>query len=169
MKLLFKRKQTLGKFGRTNFNLWGKIELDELEASAVRKYDFGDAILIEAEQVTLMRNAAIVGFLAFLAAYFVLWLIGLNYIFVAIVLGGAGGYFFYHQMRETIYVKDLMHGRYFTCRSVIALAHEEDRLQNAVAVLRQVIETAKHWDGTETLEVPVMDKDEARRFVARLL
>jgi hypothetical protein len=32
-------------------------------------------------------------------------MIGLTSVFVAIVLGGAGAYFYYHQKRETIFVK----------------------------------------------------------------
>jgi hypothetical protein len=49
MKLLFKREQARGKTGRALFNLWGKIELDELEAAAVKNYRFDSAILIEVE------------------------------------------------------------------------------------------------------------------------
>jgi hypothetical protein len=142
MKLLFKREQATGKTGRALFNLWGKIELDELEAAAVKKYRFDSAILIEVEQPKLIRNSAIVGFLAFV-----------------------GAYFHYHQKRETIFVKDLIHGRYFTCDSVIELARKEAWLQTIVAFLRQVMESAKHWDGTETHDVPVMDKDEAKQII----
>jgi len=167
MKLLFKREQATGKTGRALFNLWGKIELDELEAAAVKKYRFDSAILIEVEQPKLIRNSAIVGFLAFIGAYLILAMIGLSSVFVAIVLGGAGAYFYYHQKRETIFVKDLIHGRYFTCDSVIELARKEAWLQTIVAFLRQVMESAKHWDGTETHDVPVMDKDEAKQIIVQ--
>ena len=125
-------------------------------------------ILIEVEQLTLLRNAAIIGVAAFIAAYTLLWLIGLNYTFLAIVLGGGGGYFYFHQMRETIFVKDIMHGRYFTCRSVIELAQKEAELERIVKILRQVMEAAKHWDGTETIEVPVLDKDAAKQLIVQL-
>ena len=50
MNLLFKREQASGKTGRALFNLWSKIELDELEVAAVRNYSFDRAILIEVEQ-----------------------------------------------------------------------------------------------------------------------
>ena len=106
-----------------------------------------------------------VGFAAFIGFYVLLWMIGLGSLFVTIVLGGAGAYFYYHQKRETIFVKDLMHGRFFTCDSVIELARKEAWLQTIVAFLRQVMESAKHWDGTETHDVPVMDKDEAKQLI----
>jgi hypothetical protein len=102
MKLLLKRDQAQSWTGRALFKLWGKIELDDLEHATVKKYRFDEKILIEVEQLTLMRNAAIVGVLAFIVAYAVLWLVGLNYTFLAIVLGAGGGYFYFHQMRETI-------------------------------------------------------------------
>lgn len=168
MKLLLKRDQAQSWAGTALFKLWGKIEFDELEDATIRKYRFDEKILIEVEQITLMRNAAIVGVLAFVVAYAVLWLVGLNYIFLAIVLGAGGGYFYFHQMRETIFVKDIMHGRYFTCRSVIELAQKEAELERIVKILRQVMEAAKHWDGTETIEVPVLDKDSAKQLIVQL-
>lgn len=168
MKLLLKRDQAQSWTGRALFKLWAKIELDELEQATIKKYRFDEKILIEVEQLTLMRNAAIVGVLALIVAYALLWLIGLNYAFLAIVLGAAGGYFYFHQMRETIFVRDLMHGRYFTCKSVIDLAKTELRLENVVKTLRQVMEAAKHWDGTEAIEVPVLDKDAAKELIQRL-
>ena len=74
MKLLFRREQTTGKTGKALFNLWGKIELDELEEAAVKKYRFDTAILIEVEQPKLLRNSAMVGFAAFVGAYVLLWM-----------------------------------------------------------------------------------------------
>ena len=57
MKLLFKRNQTAGQVGKVKFQLWGKVELDEEETEIVRRYKFDNAILIEAIQPTLIRNA----------------------------------------------------------------------------------------------------------------
>lgn len=168
MKLLFKREQATGKFGQALFKLWGKIDLDDLEAEAVRKYSFDNKILIEVEQTTLIRSAAIMGFLALVAVYAILWILGLASALIALVAGVAAGYFYFHQKRETIFVKDLMHGRYFTCRSVIELAQKEAKLDELVTVLRQVMETAKHWDGTESVDVPVLDKDAAKQLVIQL-
>jgi hypothetical protein len=167
MKLLFKRDQGTATTGKALFKLWGKIDLDELEAQVVQKYSLDKAILIEVEQPKLIRNSAMIGFGAFVGAYLLLLMMGLNSAFVALVLGAGGGYFYYHQKRETIFVKDLMHGRYFTCDSVIELARKEAWLQTVVAFLRQVMESAKHWDGTETHDVPVLDKDAAKQLIVQ--
>ena len=56
----------------------------------------------------------------------------------------------------------------FTCRSVIELAQKEAELERLVGILRQVMEAAKHWDGTETVEVPVLDKDAAKQLIVQL-
>lgn len=115
----------------------------------------------------MIRNAAIVAFGGFVLAYLLLLMIGLGSLFVAILLGAGGGYYYFHQKRETIFVKDLIHGRYFTCDSVIDLARKEAWLETIVAFLRQVMESAKHWDGTQTLDVPVLGKDEAKQLIIR--
>lgn len=58
MDLLFKREQTQGIFGRVQFKLWGKVELNEEEEALVGRYRFHDAILIMAFQPELLRNTA---------------------------------------------------------------------------------------------------------------
>ncbi len=80
----------------------------------------------------------------------------------AVVVGGGAGYFYFHQKRETIFVKDLMHGRYFTCDSIIELARKEAWLGVVTSFLRQVMESAKQWDGAETLDIEALPKDEAK-------
>lgn len=60
-----------------------------------------------------------------------------------------------------------MHGRYFSCGSVVELARKEAWLETATAFLRQVMESAKHWDGTERRPVEVLPKDEAKRIILR--
>ncbi|MEQ9180241.1 MAG: hypothetical protein RIF44_16235 [Nitratireductor sp.] len=144
MDLLFKREQTPGKLGRVSFKLWGKIELNEDEQAIVKRYRFDDAVLIEAIQPTLIRNTLL----------------------VALAAGGVG-YWYFNEKRETIFVKDLLHGRHFTCPSVIELARKEAWLSHVVAFLRQVMESAKHWDGTQRHEVEPLPKDEARQVIIR--
>jgi hypothetical protein len=164
MKLLFKRSQTAGKVGKVKFQLWGKVELDEDETEIVKRYKFDDTILTESIQPTLLRNTALIG----AGVWFVLFAItlpmfgGAGGFIVALLGGGGAGYYYFHQKRETIYVKDLIHGRYFSCDSIIDLAREEARLGVLTALLRQVMESAKHWDGTETLDIPALPKDEAK-------
>jgi hypothetical protein len=164
MKLLFKREQTTGKIGRVQFKLWGKLELDQDEQAMIKRYRFDEAILIEALQPTLIRNTILLGLGAFALAF------GFFGTFantsIAFLLGaGAGGgvgYWWFNEKRETIYVRDLLHGRYFSCPSIIELARKEAWLGVVTSFLRQVMESAKHWDGTETQDIPALPKAEAK-------
>lgn len=161
MNLLFKRNQTDGGIGKVKFKLWAKSEFDENEEHIVKRYRFDAARLIDVDQPLLMRNAIIIGLIAAAVVFLVasrFWFGGA----LAIAAGIAAGYFFYDRNRETVLVRDLMHGRYFTCDSVVDLARKEAWLSSVAAVLRQVMETAKHWDGTETIPIEALSKEEAK-------
>jgi hypothetical protein len=164
MKLLLKRDQTPGTVGKVKFRLWGKVELDEDETEIVKRYAFDNAILIEAIQPTLIRNAALIGLGVWIILFGILMpgMGGTGGFIVALLGGGGAGYFYFHQKRETIFVKDLIHGRYFSCDSIIELARKEAWLGVVTSFLRQVMESAKHWDGTETLDIAALPKDEAK-------
>lgn len=164
MKLLFKRDQTAGQVGKVKFQLWGKVELDDDETEIIKRYNFDNAILIDAVQPTLIRNAMLIAAGVFVALFglLVTGMSGGVAFFVALLGGGGAGYLYFHQKRETIFVKDLIHGRYFTCASIVELARKEAWLGVVTSFLRQVMESAKHWDGTETLDVEALPKDEAK-------
>lgn len=173
MDLLFKREQARPGMGRTNFRLWSKIELNGDEQAIVKRYHFDEAILIEAIQPTLIRNSIIVAVLAFftlgiVVGAFVAALVspGLGSI-AAFPVAIASGYWYFHAKRETIFVRDLLHGRHFKCASVIELARKEAWLTAIVGFLRQVMESAKHWDGTERHEVEPLPPEEARQFIIK--
>jgi len=168
MKLLFKRSQTPGRFLAVQFKLWAKIEFEGDEATVVSKYRLSEAVLIAILQEKLIRNSALVGLGVAIGAWIVLSMVGLGWMPLVVLIGAGGGYFYFHQKRETIFVKDLIHGRFFTCGSVIELAQKEEWLKQVVAFLRQVMESAKHWDATETVDVPVLDKEAARLLIARI-
>ncbi len=168
MKLLFKRSQSTGKIVAVQFKLWAKIEFEGDEAAVVAKYRMAEAVLIGILQERLIRNSAFVGLGAAILAFLILSMIGLGFWQLAAILGAGGGYYYYHQKRETIFVKDLVHGRYFTCNSVVELARKEEWIKQVVAFLRQVMESAKYWDTTETVDVPVLDKEAARLLIAKL-
>ena len=165
MDLLFKREQRIVPNG-VNFKLWGKIELDDDEEAIVAKYQFDNAILVFVHQPGLGRTAFLIGALVGVVTLFVLYdLLDVVGIPLGLMLGMCAGYFWYHQHRETIYVKDLLHGRHFTCDSVIDLARKEAWLGTVVSFLRQVMESAKHWDGTERHAVDPLPPDEARQVI----
>ncbi|MEQ8964884.1 MAG: hypothetical protein RID91_03595 [Azospirillaceae bacterium] len=164
MKLLFKREQTTGRVGRVQFRLWGKVELTEEEQEIVKRYRFDQAILIEALQPALIRNSLIIGLIvAVVASALFIGAAGSGPgIALGLLAGGGTGYWWFNEKRETIYVRDLIHGRHFRCTSVIELARKEAWLSTVTAFLRQVMESAKHWDGTETNEIEALPKAEAK-------
>jgi hypothetical protein len=160
MNLLFKRQQSEGN-GKVKFKLWAQTELDEDEQHIVKRYRFDGAKLIDVFQPNLLRNAILVALGVSVVVSFVLsrFALGLP---IGVSAGIAAGYFFYDRKRESVLVRDLIHGRYFACDSVIELARKEAWLSTVVAVLRQVMETAKHWDGTETIPIAALSKEEAK-------
>ena len=72
---------------------------------------------------------------------------------------------YYNELRGNIYVRDLLHGRKFRCFSIVELIRKEDELLALSAYLRQVLESAKHWDGREVLEVPPLTPELAKQLV----
>ena len=170
MDILFKREQTSEGVSRVKFKLWSKIELDEEEQALIQKYKFDDAILIAVDQPDLLRHAALIGILVWLGGTGLF--VAMAGIMLGPLLGIAAGigaaYWWINEKRETIFVKDLIHGRNFKCASVIELAKKEAWLTNVVAALRQVMVSAKHWDGTEQFKIEPLPKDEAKEVILRL-
>ena len=168
MDLLFKREQTSGKIARVAFKLWGKLELDEDEQALVKRYRFDEAVLIGSEQPKLLRNAGIAGLGVMALVYALLSTMIPSFApVIAVLAGGGAAYWYYHSKRETIFVRDLLHGRYFSCDSVVELARKEAWLTTIVSFLRQVMESAKHWEGTERHAIEALPKDEARQVILK--
>jgi hypothetical protein len=166
MNLLYKRGQTDSISGKVTFTLWAQTELDDDEQHIVKRYKFDKAKLVDVFQPLLFRTAVSIGFIVSFALYALLWSMdsSLNAP-ISLVLGAGAAYFFYDRKRESVYVRDLIHGRNFACDSIVDLARKEAWVGTAVAILRQVMETAKHWDGTETVKIEPLTKAEAK-FIA---
>jgi len=172
MDLVFKRSQTTGTMGRVAFKLFGRAEFDDEEREIIKRYRFDEAVLIFAFEPGLMRKAITRGVLVFL----LVWLL-VSYMFfgspfsaaagLALLIAIGFGFWWYHQNRETIFVRDLIHGRYFTCDSVVDLARKEAWLETICAFLRQVMESAKHWDGEVRNPIEALPKDEARQVIIK--
>lgn len=166
MDLLFKREQTSGTFFAVIFRLWGKVELDEEEQALVSRYRLNEAVLIASEQENLIRQAAIAGAgVSAIVGIVFYWLFGFFGVVLGILVGLGFGYYYFHEKRETIRVKDLLHGRYFRCHSIVELARKEAHLTGTVSYLRQIIESAKHWDGTERRQVDPLPPEDAKRAI----
>lgn len=182
MDLLFQRAQTAAAaggglsfpglslgIGAPKFKLWAKIELAPDEQAVVDHYRFDAAVLIDSFQPELLKKTAMIASAAFVVATVFFWSIVSfsGALFWALIAAGAAGYFYYDKKRETIFVRDLMHGRYFSCGSVIDLARKEAWLETVTAFLRQVMESAKHWDGTEAIKIEALPKDIAKQMIIK--
>jgi len=170
MDLLFKREQKIRNFGGILFRLWAKSEFTEDERALLDRYSLDQAKLLVADDTKQLKWAIGIGLLAF---FFVGGWIGSGSgepgagLFAGTIAGIGAGFFYFTQRRETIYVKDLLYGRQFKCKSIADLARKEAWLEDACIVMRQVLETAKNWDGVETNPVPVLAKDEAKEVVIK--
>tara|TARA_B100001057_G_scaffold337646_1_gene338428 strand:+ start:301 stop:825 length:525 start_codon:yes stop_codon:yes gene_type:complete len=134
MELLFKREQTTGSVGRVNFKLWVKLEVTQDEQALIRRYRFDESILIGADDRHLLRGAVRLGAIVFvIAALFLTYLSssGITGLVGGLAAGAGAGYWHMNEKRETIFVKDLLHGRHFTCESVVELAKKEAWLEGA--------------------------------------
>lgn len=170
MELLFKREQTTGKVGWVNFKLWAKLEMTEDEQALINRYRFDESILIGADDQHLMRGAIKFGAIVFVIAALVLTYLsssGAMGVIGGLAAGGGAGYWHINERRETIFVKDLLHGRNFTCDSVVELAKKEAWLGGACEMFRQVMESAKHWDGVERHTIEPLPKEQARELILR--
>lgn len=166
MNLLFRREQTTGTTGRVTFRLWAQTELDDQELAIVNRYKFDKAKVIDIPQPGLLRNAILIGAGAGVVCLFLLAGLGWQLSFVLGVAAGIGaGYLYYDQSRQSVMFRDLMHGRHFACDSVVDLARKEAWLGTVASFLRQVMVSAQHWDGTETVPIEALSKQEAK-FIA---
>lgn len=184
MNVLFKRTQSQGNqlladikaipvisnfTPRPWFRLWAKIELDSEEQAVSNHYHFDKYILLDAFEPDLLRRTAYVFGGVFAAALLVfsamtsfstgLWL--------GFIAAAVAAYLYYEKHRERMQVSDLLAGHYYKCKSIVDLARKEAMIETASQFLRQVMESAKHWDGTETVKVEALSKEEAKRIIIK--
>lgn len=178
MNLLLKRAQKPGtvtlvplQFGRGPlFTLWAKAEFTEEEYELLLKYRFNDALLIAEDWLVILKRSVRTSLILGVAAWWILYMF-LNWATatgLTMVLILALTALYYNELREHIYVRDLVHGRTFRCFSIVELVQKEDYLKVIAAYLRQVLETAKHWDGQEVVPVPTLTPTEAKALVAKI-
>ena len=170
MDLLFRRAQSNAPLGKVSFKLWSKIELDEEEQALVEKYRISSALLIWAHEPELEKKAQWYAAAVLVAAGYLLFSLGANMgmaLFLSSCISATVYYWYKHQYRETLYVYDLIHGKDYACDSVIDLARREAWITTMVGFLRQVVESAKHWDGVERHAIEPLPPDEARQSIIK--
>jgi len=169
MKLLLRRSQRRTRIlSRPVFQLYARFEFEDDEEAIIKRYSFQSAILIERSQPGLLRRSGLVGVIFTAVVVTVLADFGWQVAGTLGVLGGlAAGWLYFDRNRETIFVKDLIHGRFFDCGSIIDLVRKEAWLGIVASFFRQVMESAKHWDGTEAMPIEALSKQEAKYVVIR--
>ena len=168
MQLLFEREQVSGARA-PKFKLKAKIDVDETEKAIIAHYRLDKAMLISKFEPFLMKLTAYAAGGSFLLALLMGYsLAGFGTgVFLGLCAAGGAGLYIWNKYRETIFVSNLLHGRYFECRSIVDLAKKEAYLNSIVVMLRQVMESARHWHGVQAHDVPVLPPDEARQFVVK--
>ncbi len=156
MNLLLRRSQAQGVTGRPMFNLWAKADLLPEEEALLAKYrEVRNTVLLDGDPTKGLRPALYLALpIAAVAALIVapefgLWPAAL--VFLVAFFGGA--YVIYEHLREPVYVRDLLNGRYFRCRSVTELMDKEDVLKLMAVNLRQLLEDMKDWGGKEVIAI----------------
>lgn len=150
------------------FTLQATLELDEEEQALLSKYNFTKSALVVSDPIDdlkmAFRPALVLGILAFIVVWFFGTFSTALSLAIVVTLIMTGVYF--KTLREQIIVSDLLgNGRKFRCDSIVDLVKKEAYLQHICSYLRQVLESAKHWDDREVVPIPPLDKEEAKAAV----
>ena len=183
MQLLIERGQHFNYIsGRFRFRLWAKFECNSEETGLIDKYSVRDALLTEGKPGQLKKAAIIAAvitvvvapipvIIAAVAKAFMLPipdLIGLmvtnpaGLVFIYII----ALYLVYNQIREQIKVEDVLTGRNFTCKTVVAVIAKEQEIVVIADCFRLVLEAMKNWGGKEIVEIAPL-KEPAKRLIER--
>ncbi|MDJ0977263.1 MAG: hypothetical protein QNI87_01875 [Erythrobacter sp.] len=172
MKVLLKREQRPGFFGKVTFKLWAMLEVNEDERTLIERYDIDKSVVLIGDDTGLWRVGASFGLgiaiVTFLALFFLLDFGWQPAGAVALLVFIVATYWCINELRQTIFMKDLLHGRSFNCFSIVELAKKEAVLEYMCQALRQVVESAKHWDGVEHRDVIVLPPEEAKAFIVKV-
>lgn len=155
MQLLLQREQGKNIIGRPIFKLWAKFDLPGEEMELIAKYRVQNFLLYEGNVRRDMNRALRWSIpIGFLATSFLLLRGGIGPgFFGGILIFVALTYLIYEQIRERIYVVDVLQGRHFTCRSVVTLAAKEQLMNNLSVIFCRFLEAMKTWGGQEIIEL----------------
>ena len=152
------------------FHLNAELELDAEERRLLETYKFTRAPLVVSDTLDDIKNAFRPALLLGLVSFVFLWFVarfgtalGLSMLVVVTMT-----IIYFKTLREQIIVSDLLSGgRTFRCDSIVELIHKEAFLERICEYLRQVLESAKHWDEREIVVIHPLDKAAAKRAVLK--
>ena len=112
------------------------------------------------------KSALLLGVLVFVLLFIPLGVVGAGNLTVWII--AIMTIVYYRELRERILVSDLLNGgRTFRCDSIVELIDKEAYLEHVSQYLRQVLESAKHWDEREIIPIKPLRKEEAKKAVLK--
>lgn len=152
------------------FHLHAELELELEEDELMKKYGFAAAPLVVSDPTEdikqAFRPALLLGFVAFIILWYILSFRSALPLAILVTLVMTAVYF--KTLREQIVVKDLLDGgRVFRCDSIVALIEKEAFIERVCEYLRQVLESAKHWQDREAITIHPLDKREAKLAVLK--
>nr|WP_295463825.1 hypothetical protein [Mesorhizobium sp.] len=152
------------------FHLHAELELDQEEEVLIKKYRFAGAPLVLSDPIEdikqAFRPALLLGFLAFIVIWAIISFGVAVPLSILVTLVMTAVYF--KTLREQILVKDLLDGgRVFRCDSIVGLIEKEAFIEGICEYLRQVLESAKHWQDREAILIRPLDKREAKLAVLK--
>ncbi len=179
MKLLLERGQSVSSGfslvplrigGGVLFKLNASLELDAAETKLLETYNLSRAPLVTSDALEDLkkgfRPALVLGLICLLVTWFFTNLTVATWVALLVVLVMTFVYF--NALREQIMVSDLLHGgRAFWCDSVVTLIEKEDDLHRMCQFLRQVLESAKHWDDREAIDIEPLSPQELKQAILR--
>src|SRR3954447_13296660 len=139
------------------FRINVRLVLNEQEKHLLVVYSLKDVALTEGDmRRDLIRSALIAVPLAiiltFMTLFFRTTIFGLNVgTFMSILF--VTFFLVYMQIREAVFVEDLLTGRDFKARSLINLLDKEHRIRKMSAVFQTILEQAETWDQPEVIDL----------------
>lgn len=125
MKLLLRRDQNEGVFGKITFILDVRADLSEQEKNNIEKYRFGKDILYEREKLGESNS---------------------NWGQLAATLK-------YRMLNLTISVNDLSKGKRVECKDIMEMLAVEEQIKEAAHTLKAVLDAAANFGGEEVIEI----------------
>jgi len=152
------------------FSLLAELELDEEETTLINKYKFANAPIVVSsffEDVKRgFKSALLLGVLVFVLLFIPLGVASAGNITILTIAIMTVVY--YRELREQILVSHLLNGgRTFRCDSIVELIQKEAYLEHVSQYLRQLLESAKHWDEREIVPIKPLRKEEAKKAVLK--
>ena len=138
------------------FFLRVRADLEGNEKVLIEKYRVRDALLYERDREQNVRTTFRWCIGIFVGLSVLLQISGsgfVNGLVSGAIIAVIAFPIIYRQIREYIYIRDVIGGKVFLCRSVVALMEKEELIKKLSFGFRQLLEDMKNWGGEEVLDL----------------